>query len=87
MLNEFFFTKIKEQDIGSIWFQQDGATCHIAEDTFDVLRLVFEDYIIWCRADVVWPPWSCDLTPLDYYLLNAVKKISVAPTNQRQLTL
>ena len=23
-------------------------------------------------ADVVWPPWSCDLTPLDYYLWGAV---------------
>ena len=25
------------------------------------------------RADVVWPPRSCDLTPLDYYLWCAVK--------------
>ena len=25
------------------------------------------------RADVVWPPRSCDLTPLDYYLWGAVK--------------
>ena len=27
MLNEFLFTKIEEEDIGNIWFQQDGATC------------------------------------------------------------
>ena len=33
MLNEFFFTKIKEEDIGNIQFQQDGATCHTAEVT------------------------------------------------------
>ena len=26
MLNEFLFTKIKEDDIGNIWFQQNGAT-------------------------------------------------------------
>ena len=26
-----------------------------------------------CRADVVWPPRSCDLTPLDYYLWGDVK--------------
>ena len=26
-----------------------------------------------CRVDVVWPPQSCDLTPLDYYLWGAVK--------------
>ena len=25
------------------------------------------------RADVVWPPRSCDLTSLDYYLWGAVK--------------
>ena len=54
MLNEFLFTKIeKEEDIGNIWFQRDGATCHTAEATLDVLRPVFLD----CRrADVVWPP-------------------------------
>ena len=31
MLNEFLFTKIEEEDIGNIWFQQDGATCHTTE--------------------------------------------------------
>ena len=46
MLNEFFFTKIEEEDIGNIWFQQDGATCHTAETTIDVLLSVFEDRII-----------------------------------------
>ena len=40
------FTKIKEEDIANIWFQQDGATCHTAEVTLDVLRSVFEDRII-----------------------------------------
>ena len=39
--------------------------------TLDVLRTVFEDRII--RADVVWSPWNCDLTLLDYYLWDAVK--------------
>ena len=29
--------------------------------------------IISRRADVVWPPRSCDLTPLVYYLWGAVK--------------
>ena len=73
MLNEFLFTKIKDEDIGSIWFQQNGAECHTAEATLDVLRPAFEECIISSRADVVWPPPSCDLTPLDYYLWDAVK--------------
>ena len=47
--------------------------CHTAEAILDVLRPVFEDRIISRRADVVWPPRSCDLTPLDYYLWGAVK--------------
>ena len=51
----------------------DGATCHTAEATHDVLCLVFEDHIISLRADLVWPPRSQDLTLLDYYLWVAVK--------------
>ena len=58
MLNEFLFTKIEEEDIGNIWFQQDGATCHAAEATVFVLRPVFEERIISSRADVVWAPRS-----------------------------
>ena len=73
MLNEFLFTKIEEKDIGNIWYQQDGAMCHTAEATLDVLRPVFKDRIISRRADGVWLPRSCDLTPLDYYLCDAVK--------------
>ena len=74
MLNEFLFTKIEREDIGKIWFQQDGATCHAAEAILDVLRPVFEELIISRRADVVWPPRRSDLTPLDYYLWGAVKE-------------
>ena len=56
-----------------MWFHQDGATSHTAEATLDVLRPVFEDRIISRRADVVWPPRSCNLTPVGYYLWDAVK--------------
>ena len=73
MLNEFLFTKTEEEDIGNIWFQQDGAISNTAETTLDVLRPVFEDRIISRRADVVWPPRSCNLAPLDYYFWGAVK--------------
>ena len=38
MLTQFLFTKIEEEDIGNIWFQQDAATSHTAEATLDVLR-------------------------------------------------
>ena len=65
MLNKFLFTKIKEEDIGNIWFQQDGATWHTAVATLDVLRTVFDRIYNSRRADVVWPS--------RYYLWRAVK--------------
>ena len=73
MLNEFLFTKIEEENIVNIWFQQNGAICHTAKATLDVLRPIFEDRIISRRAYVVWPPRSCDLTPFYYYLWDVVK--------------
>ena len=66
-LKNFLFTKIEEEDIDNILFQQDSATYHTAEFTADVLRPVFEDCIISRRADIVWLPRSCDLPSLDYY--------------------
>ena len=38
MLNEFLFTKIEDEEIGNIWFQQDSATWHTAEATLDPPR-------------------------------------------------
>ena len=73
MLNEFLFTKIEEEDIGNIWFQQDCATCHTTEATLNVLLPVFENRIISRRTGVVWPPRCCNLTSLNYYLWGAVK--------------
>ena len=64
-------SKIEEEDIANIWFEQEDATFHTAEATLDVLRPVFENPIISRRANVVWPPQSCDLIPLDYYLWDA----------------
>ena len=78
MLNEFFFTKIEEEDIGNIWLQQDSATCHTAEAILAVLLHVVEDRIISRSADVVWLPRRCDLTPLDYYLCYADNPETIA---------
>ncbi|XP_012059065.1 PREDICTED: uncharacterized protein LOC105622255 [Atta cephalotes] len=72
MLNEFLLPKFEEEDTDDIWFQQDGAPCHTA-NAIDLLRTVFENRIISRNADVNWPPRSCDLTPLDYFLWGTVK--------------
>ena len=50
MLNEFLSAKIEGEDIGNIWFQQDGVTCHSTEATLDDLRPVFENRIFSRRA-------------------------------------
>ena len=84
ILNEFLFKKIEEAEIGNIWLQQDGAACHTAEATLDVLRPVFEERFISCRTDVVWPPRSYDCWTI---ICGLPSKISVMPTSQRQLTL
>ena len=68
-----FVSELKEDDIDDIWFQQNGATCHIANVTIDLLRTVFENRIISRNFNVNWPPRSCALTPLDYFLWRAVK--------------
>ena len=69
----FCSRQLKRRILATFGFKQDGATCHTAEATLDVLRPVFEDRIISRRAIVVWPPRIYDLTPLDYYLWGAVK--------------
>ncbi|GFV26198.1 transposable element Tc3 transposase [Trichonephila clavipes] len=51
-----------------LWFQQDGATCHTARATIDLLKDTFGDRLISRFGPVNWPPRSCDLTPLDYFL-------------------
>ena len=71
-VERIFVHKIEEEDIGKIWFQQDGAMCYTAQAILDVLRPVFEDRIISRRAAIVWFPRICDLTPLYYYLWSAV---------------
>ncbi|GFT63551.1 DUF4817 domain-containing protein [Trichonephila clavipes] len=54
--------------VDELWFQQDGATCHTARATIDLLKDTFGDRLISRFEPVNWPPRSCDLTTLDYFL-------------------
>ncbi|GFS58695.1 uncharacterized protein TNCV_4518421 [Trichonephila clavipes] len=58
-----------------LWFQQDGATCHTARATIDLLKDTFGDRPISRFGHVNWPLRSCDLTPLDYFLWGYVKSL------------
>ena len=75
MINEFLLPNLEDMDMDEMWFQQDGATCHTARETIDLLKETFNDNIISRNGPVNWPPCSCDLTPLDYFLWGYVKSL------------
>ncbi|GFX23574.1 transposable element Tc3 transposase [Trichonephila clavipes] len=64
-----------EDRMTELWFQQDGATCHTARATIDLLKDTLGDRLISRFGPVNWPPRSCDLTPLDYFLWGYVKSL------------
>ncbi|GFX13159.1 DUF4817 domain-containing protein [Trichonephila clavipes] len=68
----------------ALWagFQQDGATYHTARATIDLLKDTFGDRLISRFGPVNWPPRSCDLTPLDYFLWGYVKSLVYADKPQ-----
>ncbi|GFV20350.1 transposable element Tc3 transposase [Trichonephila clavipes] len=70
-----FIPELNNQDVQELWFQQDGATCHTARATIDLLKDTFGDRLISRFGPVNWPPRSCDLTPLDYFLWDYVKSL------------
>ncbi|GFT58875.1 transposable element Tc3 transposase [Trichonephila clavipes] len=63
-------------------FQQDGASCHTARDTIDLLKDPLGDRLISRFGPVNWSPRSCDLTPLDYFLWDYVKSLVYADKPQ-----
>ncbi|GFX62170.1 transposase [Trichonephila clavipes] len=67
MITNFFIPELNNNDVQEMWFQQDGATCHTARATIDLLKDTFGDRLISRFGPVNWPPRSCDLTPLDYF--------------------
>ncbi|GFV77253.1 DUF4817 domain-containing protein [Trichonephila clavipes] len=82
MITNFFIPELNNHDVQELWFQQDGATCHTARATIDLLKDTFGDRLILCFGPVNWPPRSCDLTPLDYFLWGYVKSLVYADKPQ-----
>ncbi|GFW81376.1 hypothetical protein TNCV_377241 [Trichonephila clavipes] len=68
MITNFFIPELNNPDVQELWFQQDGATCHTARATIDLLKDTFGERLISRFGPVNWPPRSCHLTPLDYFL-------------------
>ncbi|GFT49218.1 transposable element Tcb2 transposase [Trichonephila clavipes] len=82
MITNFFIPELNNHNVQELWFQQDGATCHTARATIDLLKDTFGDRLISRFGPVNWPPRSCDLTPLDYFLWGYVKSLIYADKPQ-----
>ncbi|GFU20053.1 transposable element Tc3 transposase [Trichonephila clavipes] len=78
MITNFFIPELNNHDVQELWFQQDGATCHTARATINLLKDTFGDRLISRFGPLNWPPRSCDLTPLDYFLWSYVKSLVYA---------
>ncbi|GFV40740.1 transposable element Tc3 transposase [Trichonephila clavipes] len=82
MIINFFIPKLNNQDVQELWFQQDDAICHTARATIDLLKDTFGDRLFSRFGPVNWPPRSCDLIPLDYFLWGYVKSLVYADKPQ-----
>ncbi|XP_053382297.1 uncharacterized protein LOC128549521 [Mercenaria mercenaria] len=69
------------------WFQQDGATPHTANDVLKWLEQTFGTRLISLKTEKVWPPYSPDLSPLDFHLWGYLKDnvYYPKPTSIREL--
>ncbi|GFV15847.1 putative transposable element [Trichonephila clavipes] len=82
MITNFFIPELNNHNVQELWFQQDGATCHTTRATIDLLKDTFGDRLISRFGLVNWPPRSCDLTPLNYFLWGYVKSLVYADKPQ-----
>ncbi|GFV77066.1 uncharacterized protein TNCV_691341 [Trichonephila clavipes] len=46
MITNFFIPELNNHDVQELWFQQDGATCHPARATINLLKDTFGDRLI-----------------------------------------
>jgi len=72
MINEFLYPNLPQNN-GTLWFQQDGATAHMAVISITALRPLFPQWVISCFGDVPWPPRLLDLTAPDFFLWGYLK--------------
>ncbi|GFS83928.1 transposable element Tc3 transposase [Trichonephila clavipes] len=82
MITNFFIPELNNHGVQELWFQQDDATCHTARAPIDLLKDTFGDRLISRFEPVNWPPRSCDLTSLGYFLWGYVKSLVYADKQQ-----
>lgn len=60
--------------INNMWWMQDGAPAHRANDVVQFLNEIFPQRWIGLRGPMFWPPYSPDVTPMDFFLWGFVKE-------------
>ncbi|GFX07000.1 DUF4817 domain-containing protein [Trichonephila clavipes] len=55
MITNFFIPELNNHDVQKLWFQQDGATCHTARATIDLLKDTFGYRLISRFGPLNWP--------------------------------
>jgi len=50
-----------------MWFQQDGATAHMAKASMTVFRQMFPQHVVSRFGNVPWPPRSSDLSACNFF--------------------
>ena len=73
MINKFLWPELEDMDVDDVYFQQDCATCYTSGKIIGLLREKFPGRVIFRNGDYKWPPRSCDLTHLDFFLWGCVK--------------
>jgi hypothetical protein len=63
-----------EDELGHVWFQQDGAAAHTAPNSMNVLGEIFTGRLVSLRSDVGWPARSPDLSICDFFLWGYLKE-------------
>lgn len=57
-----------------MWFMHDGAPWHSYQPVKDHLNRHFSNRWIGKDGPVAWPPYSCDLNPIDFYVWDKIKR-------------
>lgn len=68
IITNYLMTEIEAGVLSDMWFQRDGTTFYASHQSMDLLREHFDEQIISHFGPVIWPPRTCDATPLDFFL-------------------
>ncbi|GFX87918.1 uncharacterized protein TNCV_4373831 [Trichonephila clavipes] len=77
MITNFFIPELNNHDVQELWFQQDGATCHTARATIDLLKDTFRDRLISRFGPVNWPSRSCEFNTARLFSVGLCKVIGL----------